>query len=108
MHASPIHAVPKPHSEKLHMVINQSMGKFATNTMIKCEDIKGFPLDNMRHLGAGLLVRHCAAPSHLFIIFKSDVMEAYHLLPMHPLWQLKQVVTVDGEWDLDRNNCFGG
>lgn len=27
---------------------------------------------------------------------------------MHPLWQIKQVVTIDSERDLDRNNCFGG
>jgi hypothetical protein len=27
---------------------------------------------------------------------------------MHPLWQIKQVVTIDGEQDLDRNNCFSG
>lgn len=27
---------------------------------------------------------------------------------MHPLWQIKQVITIDGERDLDRNNCFGG
>jgi hypothetical protein len=31
MHASPIHAVPKTHSEKLRMVINQSAGQFAPN-----------------------------------------------------------------------------
>lgn len=53
MHASLIHAVLKTHSEKLRMVINQSARQFAPNTMIKWEDIKGFPLDNMRHLGAG-------------------------------------------------------
>lgn len=27
---------------------------------------------------------------------------------MHPLWQIKQIVTVDKERDVDRNNCFGG
>jgi hypothetical protein len=40
------------------MVINQSAGQFAPNSMIKHENIKGFPLDNMRHLGAGLLAHH--------------------------------------------------
>jgi hypothetical protein len=108
MHASPIHAVPKPRSEKLCKVINQSAGPFAPNSMIKREDIKGFPLDNMRHLVAGLLARHQANPNQSYIIFKSDVAEAYRLLPMHPLWQIKQIVTVDEERDVDRNNCFGG
>ena len=36
------------------------------------------------------------------------MVEAYRLLPMHPLWQIKQVVTIDGERDLDMKNCFGG
>jgi hypothetical protein len=76
--------------------------------MIKHEDVKGFPLDNMRHLGEGLLARHRAKPDQPLVLYKSDVAEAYRLLPMHPLWQIKQVVTIDGERDLDRNNCFGG
>jgi hypothetical protein len=62
----------------------------------------------MRHLGEGLLARHCAKPEQPFVLYKSDVAEAYRLLPMHPLWQIKQVVMIDGERDLDRNNCFGG
>jgi hypothetical protein len=108
MHASPIHAVPKPHSDKLRMVINQSAGSFAPNGMIKREDIKGFPLDNMRHLGAGLLACYCADPNQSLVLFKSDVAEAYRLLPMHPLWQIKQIVTIDGDCDVNWNNCFGG
>lgn len=108
MHTSPTHAVPKMHSEKLCMVINQSAGLFTPNTMIKWEDIKSFPLDNMGHLGAGLLAHHQANPNQSFTIFKSDVAEAYCLLQMHPLWQIKQIVMVDGEQDINRNNCFGG
>jgi len=108
MHASPIHAVPKSHSEKLQMVINQSAGNYAPNSMIKQEDVKGFPLDNMRHLGEGLLGCHQAKPDQSFLLFKSDMAKAYCLLPMHPLWQIKQVITIDKEQDLDRNNCFGG
>lgn len=90
------------------MVINQSVGLYAPNSMIKCEDVKGFPLDNMRHLGEGLLTHYHAKPNQLLVLFKSDVAEAYQLLLMHLLWQIKQVITIDGERDLDRNNCFGG
>ncbi len=28
-------------------------------------------------------------------------------LPMHPIWQIKQAVCVDGEYYIDRANCFG-
>jgi hypothetical protein len=27
---------------------------------------------------------------------------------MHPLWQIKQIITVDEEQDVDCNNCFRG
>jgi len=108
MHASPVHAVPKPHSDKLRMVINQSAGLFSPNSMIKREDVRGFPLDNMTHLGEGLIRRHGTKPNQSWVVYKSDVADAYRLLPMHPLWQIKQIVTIDGERDVDRNNCFGG
>jgi len=58
--------------------------------MINRGDIKGFPLDDMRHLGAGLLVHHKTNPSQCLVVFKSDIAEVYQLLPMHPLWQIKQ------------------
>jgi hypothetical protein len=108
MHASPIHAVLKPHSDKLRMVINRSAGPYSPNSMIKRDDIKGFPLDNMSHLGEGILKLHHTKPNQTWVLFKSDVAKAYWMLPMHPLWQIKQVVTIDGEQDIDRNNCFGG
>ncbi|KAG1904348.1 uncharacterized protein F5891DRAFT_1184557 [Suillus fuscotomentosus] len=33
---------------------------------------------------------------------------AYRHMPMHPLWQIKQIVSFDGEWRVDRANVFGG
>lgn len=108
MDASPIHAVPKPHSEKLWMVINQSAGPFSPNSMISRENIKGFPLDDIRHLGASLLAHHRGNPTQCLVVFKSDVAEVYRLLPMHPLWQTRQIVTIDGEHNINRNNCFRG
>ena len=108
MHVSPIHAVPKPHSDKLRMVIDQSAGLFSLNSMIKCEDVQGFPLDNMIHLREGLIRQHQMKPNQLWIVYKSNVTNAYQLLPMHPLWQIRQIVTINGEHDVDCNNCFGG
>jgi len=108
MHALLIHVVHKLHLEKLRMVINQSAGPFLLNSMISRGDIKDFPLDNMRHLGARLLAHHRTNPNQHLVIFKLDIAEAYQLLPMHPLWQIKQIITINGEHDVDRNNCFGG
>ena len=41
-------------------------------------------------------------------MFKSDVSAAYRRLPLHPLWQIKQIVTIDGIRHVDRNTSFGG
>jgi hypothetical protein len=42
------------------------------------------------------------------VAWKSDVAEAYRILPMHPRWQIKQVNRVDDEYYVDRCNAFGG
>jgi hypothetical protein len=41
-------------------------------------------------------------------MFKSDVSAAYRRLPLHPLWQIKQIITVDGIRHIDRTTEFGG
>jgi len=41
------------------------------------------------------------------MVFKSDVSQAYCRIPVHPLWQLFQVVTIDGVHHVDCNNNFG-
>jgi hypothetical protein len=51
MYSMPIHAVPKPHSTDLCLVMNHSAWEYSLNSMIKRQDICGFPLDNMTHLG---------------------------------------------------------
>ncbi|GLB44966.1 hypothetical protein LshimejAT787_1900440 [Lyophyllum shimeji] len=107
MYSMPIHVVPKKSGEGLRLVTNQSAGEYSLNSMIRHSDIAGMPLDNMRHLGDILLSIRKTSQRPL-ILFKSDVAEAYRLIPLHPLFQLKQVVTIDGERHVDRNNAFGG
>lgn len=75
----------------LQMVTDQSAGKFSLNSMIAREDIRSYPLDNMKHLGEVLLATR-----------------RHRLLPMHPHWQIKQVNTLDGVRYIDRCNAFGG
>ena len=108
MYSMPIHAVPKPRSADLRLVTNHSAGIYSLNSMIKREDIAGFPLDNMTHLGEMLLRAKSDFPDKSFVLFKSDIAEAYRLLPMHPLWQAKQINTIQGNRHVDRRNCFGG
>jgi hypothetical protein len=108
MYSMPIHAVPKPHSTDLRLVTNHSAGGFSLNSMIKREDIAGFPLDNMTHLGEMLLRKRAEFPDEELTLFKSDISDAYRNLPMHPLWQVKQINTIERQRHVDRRNCFGG
>ena len=91
----PIHAVPKPHSTDLRLVTNHSAGNYSLNSMIKREDICGYPLDNMTQLGEMLLKKKEEFPDEELILFKSDISDAYRHLPMHPLWQVKQINTIE-------------
>lgn len=46
-------------------------------------------------------------PHEDFVLFKSDVSKAFLNLPAHPIWQLHQVVTVDGRFHLVRRLILG-
>jgi hypothetical protein len=107
MYSMPIYAVPKPHSEDLRLVTDHSAGLFSLNSMIDHTQVTGFPLDNMRHLGEMLFDVRRSIGNVPLTLWKSDIADAYRLLPMHPLWQLKQIVTVDGERYVDHNLAFG-
>lgn len=107
MTSIPIWVVPKPHSDKFRMVIDGSDGLYAPNALIP-RDRVGVPLDNMYHLGAALIrARVIHGPSARLVVFKSDVAKAYRLLPMTPLWQVHQVITIEGGRHIDRCNNFG-
>jgi hypothetical protein len=62
----------------------------------------------MTHLGEMLIAHHrSSVDNRKTLVWKSDIAEAYRLMPLHPHWQLKQVNTVDGLRYIDRNNPFG-
>jgi len=87
MYSMPIHAVPKPRSTDLQMVTDHSAGRFSLNSMIPHDDIASYPLDNLRNLGEILLnLRDKIGSQVPLILFKSDVAEAYRLLPVHKKW----------------------
>lgn len=108
MYCMPIYAVPKPHSEDLRLVTHQSYGKYSLNSMIRHDKVTGFPLDNMVHFGEMLMDLEKREPGKEKVVWKSDVAEAYRILPMHPRWQIKQVNRIDDKYHIDRCNAFGG
>lgn len=87
--------VRKPRTEKLRFNNNHSAGRFSLNSMMDKHAV-GMRPDNVQDFVHNLLhFRRAHGMIHV-ILFKSDIANAYRLLPMHPLWQLKQVVTVNG------------
>lgn len=46
-------------------------------------------------------------PLREIITFKSDIASAFLNLPAHPLWQIRQIVIVDGEGHVVRRLVFG-
>lgn len=117
MYEIPVHAVPKPSLDPfaLRMVVDHSAGDFSPNSMITKESIAGVRLDGIKALGSALrVVRRrvkIERPDKVAIaleLWKSDVKAAYRQMPMHRLWQLKQIVNIFGKRHVDRNNNFGG
>ena len=76
--------------------------------MVDHDSVTGFPLDNLTHLGEMLMDAGRRWPGEELVVWKSDIAEAYRLMPMHPAWQIKQVNIIDGQCYIDRNNAFGG
>ena len=108
MYSMPIHALPQPGSKKFRLVTDHSAGQFALNNMISQEDIAGVTLDNVQDLGDALRYLRQQEPDLDLILWKADVSEAYRHMPMHPLWQIKQVVSFHSKRYVDRCNVFGG
>lgn len=109
VYSMPIPAVPKPGSDKLCLVTNHSASDYAPNNMISRGDIAGMTLDNVQDLASALrLYRREGGENDDLIVWKADVSVAYRHIPMHPFWQIKQVVSFEGRRHVDQRNMFGG
>ncbi|THH06050.1 hypothetical protein EW146_g9736 [Bondarzewia mesenterica] len=106
MYSMPFGVVPKPNSEKYRMVVDHSAEPFSLNSMIPPHQSTA-QLDDIHDLGRCLRRAHRAHQDMPITLFKSDVSHAYRCIPMHPLWQLKQVITFEGQRRVDRCNIIG-
>jgi len=106
MHASPISAVPKSTPGKFRLIVDQSRGPHSLNSTIAKSQVK-VKLDTIHDLGNQLLAVRKKHPKRKLRLWKSDVKSAYRQLPMHPLWQIKQALPVNGQYHIDRCNSFG-
>ena len=96
MYSPPIGAVPKPHPENLHLINDHSAEPHSLNVWIDKLDLH-FCLNNLHDLGTILHSITMCQGCPPYWLFTSDVLAAYCWWLMHPLWQIKQIVTVDGE-----------
>ena len=108
MYAMPIHVILKPYMDKFCLITNLSAGDFVPNAMIEKSNVTNLPLDTISDLGTTLIAfwhKHGNIP---LLMWKSDVSQAYHRMPMPKCWQMKQIHTIEGEHHVDCCNNFGG
>ena len=77
---------------------DHSAGEYS---LIVQDDSTGCHLTTLSDLVNALLCNCQKNGCHKLILFKSDITIAYHHLILHPLWQIKQIVTVDREHHVD-------
>jgi len=63
--------------------------------------------DDMHPFGQTLYEWLQRNPNRRTVIFKSDVASAFLNLSGHPLWQIRQIVVIDGVWHIVRRLVFG-
>jgi hypothetical protein len=108
MHTIPIHAVPKPHSEKFRLVTDFSGGECSRNSTISHFKTNPTRMDGIRELADHLWeLCRTLGPDVDIHIFKSDVKGTFKVLPLHPLWQPWQAYCIAGKFHLDRAATFG-
>jgi hypothetical protein len=107
MQSIPYSVVPKPHSDKLRLVIDQSAEPYSLNSLIpKCTIY--VPLDDLHLLGEALrCARTMYGAEEEFVLFKSNVSAVYRCLLVHVLWQVQQVLRIAGMLHVDCCNNFG-
>ncbi|VDC02998.1 unnamed protein product [Peniophora sp. CBMAI 1063] len=103
----PVHVVPKKAANSFRLVVDHSLGEFAPNSFIPKHAGRAV-LDSVQDLGHNMLTFRKHYGGLPLRLFKSDVAKAYRCMPMHPFWQIGQVVTIDGRRRVDRCNNFGG
>ncbi|KAJ7081228.1 hypothetical protein C8R44DRAFT_895100 [Mycena epipterygia] len=92
MYSTLVLAVPKPHSD---LCSHMSAGEFCQNNMMDRKETKGARLDKLHNFIPAVLNFRRRNPGKRLVAFKSDAKSAFRLVPCHPLWQIKQVVTTN-------------
>jgi hypothetical protein len=93
-------------NEKPRIITDHSGSGSGLNDGIRREEAK-VRYDDMRSFGQCLHDARLSNPGVPPVLFKDDVATAFLNLPAHPIWQLRQVVMVDGRLYIVRRLVFG-
>jgi hypothetical protein len=102
MKTSPMFVVWQKHKPR---IITDHAGSGLNNGISK--DDSRVKYDDMHPFGQAMRQARSKNPSVDLVLYKSDVAAAFLNLPAHPLWQLRQVVSVDGKKYIVRRLVFG-
>ncbi|THH04752.1 hypothetical protein EW145_g5293 [Phellinidium pouzarii] len=91
-------------SKKFRLINNHSSGDYSLNSLIP-ENVRSVRADDICALVRVLRAR-CLTKKNV-LLFKSDVAQAFRIIPMSPYWQALQVVRVNDKYYVDRCNTFG-
>jgi hypothetical protein len=91
-------------NKKLHVVTDHS--RSGINDGIPQSEAK-VKYDDMRTFGQNLHNARSSNPGRRLVTFKPDVASAFLNLPAHPIFQLHQVVRIDGKLFIVRRLVFG-
>lgn len=104
MKVSPLLIVSKAGSTKKRVCTDMSYGSPSLNDLIDKEKIK-VSFDSLISFAPYIVEKKKSAAK--LVMWKSDVKNAYRLLPMAPQWQIRQIVKVAGWYHVDRCANFG-
>lgn len=107
MRTAPLGLVPKKASGQFRMIVDHSAGGLHSLNSTIPHDRIAVRYDNVRDLGACLLAFRRENGDRIIFLWKSDISEAFRLIPVHPLWQIKQVVRIGNHFFVDRNLVMG-
>jgi hypothetical protein len=75
------------------------------------DDRLDFVLYGIKTLGDSIRAFHAThldSETHSLMLWKLDIAATYQQIPMHPLWQIKQAITINDYFSIDQCNNFGG
>lgn len=103
MACMPIRVGRSQNGKKFRLINDHSFGELSLNSLIPEKERAAYT-DDIRAL---IRILRSRPEDDDIVLFKSDVSQAFRIIPMSPYWQALQTVKFEGKYYVDRCNCFG-